>query len=136
MFICNIDACWVEWEPVLPAMLEAWDAEAMDELFLLAPREHCLGFGGKGDFEIEDGVLARRAGDTAPWVYAGVEIFKPELAERYVNTELAERPFSRNHIWDESLSRGRVRGLALPAYWMHVGDPEARRAAEAVLAAL
>ena len=139
VFVCNIDACWVEWEPVLPALLRAWDAEAMDELFLLAPREHCLGFNGKGDFEIEGGKLVRRRGETAPWVYAGVEIFKPRLAkswaERYVNTELAKRAFSRNRIWDETLARGRVAGVPIPGYWMHVGDPDARRAAEAVLAA-
>ena len=133
VFVCNIDACWVEWEPVLGAMLAAWDAEAMDELFLLAPREHCLGFDGRGDFEIEDARLVRRRGETAPWVYAGVEVFKPQLAERYVNTELADSAFSRNLIWDGTLAARRVGGLAIPGYWMHVGDPDAVRAAEAVL---
>ena len=131
VFVCNIDAVWVEWEPVLPAMMEAWDADAVDELFLLAPREHCLGFHGAGDFEMRGNTLSRRSGDTAPWVYAGVEILKPRLAAHHP----VER-FSRNRIWDEQLQNNRVAGLPLPAYWMHVGDPEARRAAEAVLAGL
>ena len=132
VLVCNIDAVWVEWKPVLPALLSAWDADAMDELFLLTPRADCLGFGGAGDFEMEaDGTLSRRVRETAPWVYAGVEVFKPELARG-----LASAPFSRNRIWDMTLARGRVRGLAIPGYWMHVGDPGARRAAEAVLAGL
>ena len=133
VFVCNIDAVWVEWDGVLPAMLEAWDGEIMDELFLLAEREHCLGYGGAGDFEIEDGEIGdgrvrRRSGATAPWVYAGVEIFKPQLVDG-----LAVERFSRNRVWDATLGAGRVRGVPLPGYWMHVGDPRARQAAEAVL---
>ena len=131
VFIANIDAIWVEWEPVLSQMLECWDPSRMDELFLLADREHCLGYGGSGDFEMGPDGLRRRTDATAPLVYAGVEIFKPELARG-----LATERFSRNRIWDTTLPRGRVAGMALPGYWMHVGDPQARDAAETVLAGL
>jgi MurNAc alpha-1-phosphate uridylyltransferase len=33
-------------------------------------------------------------------------------------------------------ARGRLHGVAMAGLWMHVGDPEARDAAEAHLAAL
>ena len=128
VLVANIDAVWVEWEPVLPALLAAWDADAMDELFLLARREDALGYGGAGDFDLVDGAPAWRTGETAPFVYAGVEIFKPELVDGQ-----PPESFSRTRIWRDSIARGRVRAVVLPGYWMHVGDPRARDAAEAVL---
>ena len=130
ILICNIDAVWIEWTGVIGALARAWDPQAMDELFLLAPRAHCLGFSGPGDFELEAGRVSWRDGDVAPWVYAGVQVFKPELARPH-----AEERFSRTRIWRDTVRTGRVGGLPIPGYWMHVGDPEAVRAAEAVLAA-
>lgn len=129
ILICNIDAIWLEFAPALPALLGQWNPKTMDELFLLAPKDHCLGYAGRGDFDInQTGQISRRAGDSANWVYAGVQIFKPSLARGY-----AVEPFSRNKIWDKTLASGRVYGAALPAYWMHVGDPQARLAAQAIL---
>ena len=131
ILICNIDAIWLEFDPVLSALMAAWDPGTMDELFLLAPRAHCLGYSGAGDFDLSDtGVVTRRADEHADWVYAGVEIFKPHLAKPFK----AEK-FSRNKIWDRKLSLGRISGVPLPGYWMHVGDPDARKYAQAILAA-
>ena len=130
ILICNIDAIWLEFAPVLPALMARWNPAEMDELFLLAPRSDCLGYAGAGDFDLMSGKVSRRSGATAKWVYAGVQIFKPELARGY-NTQ----PFSRNKIWDKTLARGKVCGLPLPGYWMHVGDPRARDAAQAILSA-
>ncbi|WP_409432383.1 nucleotidyltransferase family protein [Litorimonas sp. RW-G-Af-16] len=129
IFICNIDAIWVEFAPALAAMLATWDARKMDELFLLARRDAALGYDGQGDFDMsQDFRLTRRAGKTARYIYAGVEIFKPELAKGF-----ALEKFSRNVIWNDTLRRLSVFGVELPGYWMHVGDPRARDAAEAVL---
>ena len=101
----------------------------MDELFLLARRDSSLGYSGKGDFDLlEGGRLLRRTNDTADHIYAGIEIFKPQLADSYQIEK-----FSRNVIWDDSLKRKRIFGVELPGYWMHVGDPRAVIAAEAVL---
>lgn len=129
ILICNIDAIWLEFSPVLDTLMAAWNPGAMDELFLLAPRAHCLGYTGSGDFDVsKTGQVSRRSGESADWVYAGVEIFKPHLAKPFK----AEK-FSRNEIWNSTLSRRRISGLALPGYWMHVGDPDARKAAQAIL---
>ena len=130
ILICNIDAVWSEFAPVLPALIDAWDEDEMDDLFLLAPTAECLGYAGAGDFDMDRmGQLSRRSRASADWVYAGVQIFTPARALGY-----AVEPFSRNRIWDKTLARGRVYGLPIPGYWMHVGDPEAVEAAEAVIA--
>ena len=101
----------------------------MDELFLLARRDWALGYDGAGDFDMmEDARLNRRQGETARHIYAGVEIFKPNLARGF-----KPEKFSRNQIWNKTLKARRVFGMQLPGYWMHVGDPRARLAAEAVL---
>jgi len=132
ILICNIDAIWAEFAPVLPKLLSLWNPDKMDELFLLACRDAALGYDGQGDFDMaDDGRLSRRSGPSAPYIYAGVEIFKPVLAKPFK----AEK-FSRNLIWNDTLARGRVYGAQLDGYWMHVGDPQARRAAQAVLTEL
>lgn len=129
ILICNIDAVWTEEKPVLHSLIAAWNPSVMDELFLLAEIEQTLGYHGKGDFEIAaNKQLVRRRGDAAPYVYAGVQIFKPELASGY-----RQEKFSRNKIWDESLKRGKAFGHVMQGYWMHVGDPDAREAAQVVL---
>jgi len=129
IFICNIDAIWQPFEPVLKCLLSHWDSERMDELLLCAWKDWSLGYSGKGDFNLhQDSRLTRRAGESADHVYAGIQIFKPALAKDFK----IER-FSRNKIWDETLKRCKLYGVKLPGYWMHVGDPCAVIAAEAVL---
>lgn len=129
IFICNIDAIWHPFAPVLEKLLAQWNPNKMDELLLCARADWSLGYAGKGDFNIhEDDRLTRRDGESAKHVYAGVQIFKPALAKPF-NIER----FSRNKIWDETLKRRRLFGAELPGYWMHVGDPRAVVAAEAVL---
>ncbi len=129
VFICNIDAIWHPFEPVLESLMKRWNPKVMDELLLCARADWSLGYAGKGDFNIhDDSRLTRRGGESASHVYAGVQIFKPALAEPFK----VER-FSRNKIWDETLKRRKLFGTELPGYWMHVGDPRAVIAAEAVL---
>ena len=129
IFICNIDAIWHPFEPVLERLMAQWSPLKMDELLLCARADWSLGYAGKGDFNIHnDARLTRRDGESAKYVYAGVQIFKPALASPFK----VER-FSRNKIWDETLKRRKLFGTELPGYWMHVGDPRAVIAAEAVL---
>lgn len=129
VLICNIDAVWVEFAPVIKTLMDAWDPAEMDDLLLLAPKPRTLGYPGTGDFDMDrDGRLSWKAGDKAFWVYAGVEIFTPSNAAGY-----SLRKFSRTEIWQKSIDRGRVFGVPIPGYWMHVGDPVSRDAAEAIL---
>ncbi len=129
VFICNIDAMWIGFEDVLGGMMRRWNPHKMDELFLLAPRHATLGLEGPGDFKLAaDGRISRAGTDGSDWFYSGIEIFKPHLAKPF----RCEK-FSRNKIWDNTLKRGKAYGHILPGYWMHVGDPKAHQAAEAVL---
>ena len=129
VFICNIDAVWMEHDSALGGLLEAWDARVMDDLLLLAPKTKTLGYHGSGDFKLTDkGQIFRRSADTAPFVYAGVQIANLTPLRAFKPT-----PFSRNKVWDVSLASGRAHGLPLNGFWMHVGDPKARDEAEAIL---
>ena len=129
ILICNIDAIWLPFEPVLENLMAGWNPKKMDELLLCARADWSLGYKGKGDFDIHsDGRITRRSGESAQHVYAGVQIFKPALAQPF-----KIQRFSRNKIWDETLKRRKIFGARLNGYWMHVGDPRAVIAAQAVL---
>lgn len=136
IIVANADPVWREdngSRPALDQLKANWDGARMDALLLLAPLERTLGFDGAGDFFTDEaGRLTRRgAASTAPYAYAGVQIFHPRLIDGF-----ACAPFSLNRMWDPALQAGRVFGLVLEGEWMHVGDPQAREDAEARLAAL
>jgi MurNAc alpha-1-phosphate uridylyltransferase len=128
VFVANIDALWVDGAtPELERLARAFDADRMDFLLLLASMDHQLGFDGAGDFFLEDDGRLRRRGtaSTAPYAYAGVQILHPRVLEGH-----SVEPFSTNRLWDTALAEGRVHGCVMEAFWMHVGDPHARDAAE------
>lgn len=128
----NSDSLWIEEGGSNIARMAAnWRPDEMDCLLLLAPRDS-LGYEGAGDFHLgPDGRLARRAsGEIAPYVYAGVGIFK---RESFADTP--DGAFSLNLLFDRAIAAGRLYGQVLQGDWLHVGTPEAIPAAEARLAA-
>lgn len=132
-FHVNSDSLWSETgRSNMSAMVEAWDGAAMDMLLLLARREGSVGFDGRGDFfRADDGLLTRRgSAESAPYVYAGVAIMKPELF-----ADTPEGPFSLNLLFDRAIAAQRLHGLVLEGQWLHVGTPEAIAPAEAAFAA-
>jgi MurNAc alpha-1-phosphate uridylyltransferase len=52
---------------------------------------------------------------------------------RIVDNEPLE-PFSFRRVWRRLASQGRLHAAPLGGFWMHVGDPGARAAAEARIA--
>ena len=131
IFITNIDAVWVdEAERELDRMRAAWDPERMDVLLLLAPLERTLGFPGAGDFFLDaDGRIDWRGDrERAPYAYAGTQIHNPSIMKGR-----PEEPFSMTRVWRELVPQGRVHGIVMKSFWMHVGDPVARDEAEARL---
>lgn len=128
VFVVNTDAFWAPADAApLRALAAAYDPAKADEILLLADRERCLGFDGKGDFFLaEDGKLAHRGdAEAAPWAYAGLRIAKPSLYAAY-----PAEPFSAFRIWSGLLEQGRMHGLPLDRFWLHVGDPQALKDAE------
>jgi MurNAc alpha-1-phosphate uridylyltransferase len=131
-FVTNTDQVWTENSSAFAALATAFDPRAMDVMMLLAPQDDCLGFHGAGDFfrDAEGRLTPRGDAAHAPWVYAGAYIMHPRLLDG-----LREEPFSAWKFWTPAIAAGRFRGLPLDGYWMHVGDPASRDAAEARLTA-
>jgi MurNAc alpha-1-phosphate uridylyltransferase len=89
-----------------------------------------MGFDGPGDFFLEpDGRLRHRGKEPrAPYAYMGVQIIKPQTVD-----DGPEGPFSLFGTWMKLMAAGRLYGAVMDGFWMHVGDPAARDAAEARL---
>lgn len=133
IFVVNADIVWLDGpRPSLDQMVELWNPEIMDVLLLLTPAVLAIGYDGAGDYHIEqDGTLRRRSGfEIAPYVYAGVQIVKPEL---YKDAELPKGPFSNVRIWDKAQENGRLFGLRHDGLWFHVGTPQALQEAEEII---
>ncbi len=131
IWAANIDSVWVEGaRPALASLAEAWDPDRMDACLLLVRRDQTLGFDGPGDFFIgEDGRLSHRgAAQSAPYAYIGFQILKPQIVDGG-----PDGAFSLFPIWMEAAARGRLFGVVMDGFWMHVGDPVARDEAEARL---
>lgn len=132
VLVANIDSVWTE--PSVPAverLAAAWDPGVMDALLLVVPLARASGFEGAGDFFLHDDARLsfRDQADAAPYAFMGLHLTKPEL----VDAE-PEGPFSLTRVWRRLAADGRLHGLAFDGFWMHVGDPAARDAAEARLA--
>ncbi|WP_339915236.1 N-acetylmuramate alpha-1-phosphate uridylyltransferase MurU [uncultured Brevundimonas sp.] len=131
VFVANIDSVWTDNGDALGDLARLWDPARMDAVLLLARREGSIGFEGGGDFFLaDDGRLTFR-GDAAeaPFAYMGVHITRPDYADAG-----PDGPFSLSPLWRASAAAGRLFGCVLDGDWMHVGDPQARDAAEAKLA--
>lgn len=131
VFVANIDSVWIDRGDALGDLIRLWDPDRMDAALLLARREGAIGFEGAGDLFLDgDGRLTFR-GDapSAPYAYMGVHITRPQVVD-----DGPEGPFSLSRVWRRLADQGRLFGTVLDGDWMHVGDPEARDAAESRLA--
>ena len=131
ILVANIDSVWIEnGVSALDSLTRAWDPARMDACLLLAKLDHCIGFEGAGDFFLEgDGRLTFRGeSESAPYAYMGLHITKPQI----VDAE-GDDAFSLAPIWRRLAEEGRLHGAVMDGFWMHVGDPAAREAAEARL---
>jgi MurNAc alpha-1-phosphate uridylyltransferase len=133
IWVRNIDTICIEHgAPSLDALAKAWNPETMDALLMTTRTDSALGFHESGDFfQGEDGRLRFKGdGETGPYVYVGAHITKLDLVR-----DGPDGPFSLTPIWRQIAPKGRLYGVAPRGTWMHVGDPDARAAAEARLAA-
>jgi len=132
-FHVNSDTIWIDGvAPNLMRLASAFDAARMDALLLLAPTTTSIGYVGRGDFTMTpDGRLVRRGErEVAPFVYAGAAILTPAFF-----AGVPEGPSSMSPLFDRAAAAERLYGLRLEGVWMHVGTPEAVKAAEAALVA-
>jgi len=132
-FHVNSDTIWIDGvKPNLGLLAAAFDPARMDALLLLAPVAASIGYAGRGDFLMgPDGHLTRRSErEVAPFVYAGAAILTPAFFAGAPSGASSMSP-----LFDRAVEAGRLCGLRLEGIWMHVGTPEAVKAAEAALTA-
>jgi N-acetyl-alpha-D-muramate 1-phosphate uridylyltransferase len=127
-FHVNSDTIWIDGvKPNLGRLAAAFDAARMDALLLVAPTATSIGYSGRGDFSMgPDGGLVRRGErEVVPFVYAGAAILTPAFF-----AGVAPGPSSMTPLFDRCAEAGRLCGLRLEGVWMHVGTPDAIKAAE------
>lgn len=132
IFVANIDSLWREaGPPALERLKAAWDPAQMDLLLLLVARGNGIGFEGPQGFLMDPAGRLTHSTSTevvTPFANVGVGILKPQILDGQL-----QRAFSIIPIWHRLQSAGRLHGVVMDAFWMHVGDPAARDAAEARL---
>ena len=132
IWVANIDSLWMGGAtPPLELMKAAWDPEIMDMLLLLVPRGQGIGFEGPRGFLMDEaGRITHSADDAnpAPLANVGFQIMKPGLLD-----DQPDGAFSILPLWWRLQEKGRIFGVVMDAFWMHVGDPAAREAAEEYL---
>ena len=130
IFVANIDSLWLEGEVhALDALKAAWDPARMDLLLLLVARGHGIGFEGpQGFLRDARGRLTHSASPdvVTPFANVGFGILKPQA----LDDQPRSGAFSIYPTWRRLQAEGRLYGEVMNAFWMHVGDPAARDAAE------
>lgn len=130
IFVANIDSLWIEGRtPALETLKQAWNPAAMDILLLLVKRGQGIGFEGpQGFFRDQAGRLTHSTAAAPPTPFAniGFAILKPQVLD-----DQPEGAFSIIPTWHRLQAEGRLYGVPMDAFWMHVGDPAARDQAEA-----
>jgi len=132
-FHINSDTIWIDGvKPNLMRLAAAFEPARMDALLLVAPTTSSIGYSGRGDFAMApDGRLKRRGErDVVPFVYAGAAILTPAFF-----AGVAPGPSSMSPLFDRAVEAERLCGLRLEGVWMHVGTPDAIKAAEAAILA-
>jgi MurNAc alpha-1-phosphate uridylyltransferase len=127
-FHVNSDTIWIDGvKPNLGRLAAAFEPSRMDALLLVAPTATSIGYTGRGDFAMgPDGMLTRRGErEVVPFVYAGAAILTPAFF-----AGAPTGPSSMTPLFDRTVEAGRLCGLRLEGVWMHVGTPDAIKAAE------
>lgn len=130
-YIHNSDTIWVEgYGKALESMKARWNPDTMDGLLLIVPLLKSMGYEGRGDFLMgPHGHLSRvPPGHVSPFAYPGVQIVHPRLFEN-----APAENFSTNILWDRAIENGRLYGVRMEGFWIHVGTPQAVAEAEAYL---
>jgi N-acetyl-alpha-D-muramate 1-phosphate uridylyltransferase len=133
-YVVNGDSYWVDGPGnTLHRLADAFDAQHMDALLLLARAAGTVAETGRGDFLWpRDGQLQRRGErDVAPYAFSGVQLVTPALFAR-----APAAPFSMNCLWDQALEAGRLGAIVHDGVWFHLSTPEDLERANTVLASL
>jgi MurNAc alpha-1-phosphate uridylyltransferase len=126
VFVMNADSLWLGGDTPLARMRAAYDGRIV---LLCVHPARASGFNRRShDFCLApDGEITNDRG--APVIYAGTALIPKSLI-----AAAPEGPFSLYALFEAALERGELRGVALGAPWLHIGDPAALAAADKRLA--
>ncbi len=133
IFVTNSDTIWIDGTlPALQRMREYWDAEKMDILLLLHPRETAFGYHGAGDFDLHtDGTIARSSNNR--YVYTGVMILSPHLINNLTVAPLSLRDIMFKTLDPTTGIIDRVHGIVHDGSWLHIDSVDFIKPAEDLL---
>lgn len=120
-YVINGDTVWFDgMKCPLVRLAEGWDPERMDILLLLASTARSSGYGGLGDFTMDQNgrLLRREEGIVAPYAYMGLSIINPAILDG-----APEGRFSLNWAYDRAIERERLFGLLHDGLWYHISTP-------------
>ena len=128
-YVLNSDCFWTDHgTPALERLAKTWDDATMDCLLLLCDPKNTTGYDGSGDFVMDsEGRLKRQTQNGLCFI--GAYIVHPRL---FHNAPAGR--FSMNILWNEAIAKQRLFGLSHLGHWLHVGTPDAIKAAEDYLA--
>lgn len=133
--VVNSDIIWRDGNvPALSRLASSWDSAQMDALLLLQSVREATGYRGPGDFFLNaQGRLKPRAQEEeAPYVFAGVHILNPGLFEGAPNGAFPLGMIFRKQPMEDGHFK-RLHGLVHDGKWLHIGDMDGIRQAEAIL---
>lgn len=129
VFTLNSDAVWTGRNP-LETLRDHWLPEKMSALLLLARASRIQGYTGQMDFDVDEKGRISRSRQDDGFVYLGAQIIDTGRL-----SEISDRAFSLNRLWDKLISEGRAYGVEHSGGWCDVGKPESIGKAEAMLRA-
>ena len=131
-FCLNSDNIWLDGpRDALRELSNAWDADRMDALLLVAPHARAYNYVGKGDFHLDPlgRISRRRAGRIALFIYTGIQIVSHRLLR-----DAPEGRFGTMVLWERAMAEGRLYGMSHTGLWFEVGEPSAIGPTEVMLA--
>lgn len=131
-YVVNGDAFWLDGpSPALARLAAAFDPAEMDALLLVARTSMIQAEVGRGDFVLDPlgRVRRRKEHEVAPYLYAGVQLARPELFAAG-----PEGAFSANMLWDQAIEAGRLFAMVHDGPWFHLSTPDDLAEAERTLA--
>lgn len=120
-FVANSDIIWMDGpkDPALCRLAAAWDDSCMDALLLLHPVSAAYGYEEEGNFFFPP-LRWRDERETAPYVFAGVQILHPRLF-----SNAPKGAFPLRELYHQAFDRGRLSAVIHDGRWYHVGTPSA-----------
>ena len=125
----NADILWTD-QPhaahgtAIDRLIARWNelADAVDVLLLLTPADKAWGHDSANrDYSMNaQGQLTRLSNPTADYIFAGVQITRPELYDGY---QPGDR-FSNLEIFDAAQKNGRLYGVVHEGGWYHFSTPQ------------